>query len=85
MGAVTQQRVPKPTKVAHRHVVKAAQERALELVEMVREESPDAVWSRLQTIKPDVLFATVILIAAMVPADKTVAELWAWADTLVVE
>lgn len=59
-------------------MVAPAIKRALMLVGIVREEDANSVARILDPLNWEQMAAVVVLLAAMVPDDKTVAELTAW-------
>jgi len=71
--------VPMPPQSQHARLVDDAERIALELITMVRDEDPRRVWRRLEGLKPQTMFAVVIALAALVPDDRTPAQLLEWA------
>jgi len=52
--------------------------KALELVGLVRDEGPDAIWEFQRKLRPREREALPVILAAMVPDDRTAEELLAW-------
>lgn len=53
---------------------------ACDLVDRVRDQSPQAVQELIHSLNPQERYALTVVLAAMVPTDRTVTELLAWID-----
>jgi hypothetical protein len=58
---------------------------ALDLVWKVRDRDPVEVWQKLSNLDRDRLQALTVALAALVPDDRTEAQLFEWSDSLVDE
>lgn len=72
-----------PTRAQHPRIVAAAEEIALDLVSMVRDEDPVVVWRRLSGLSPQTVLAVVIALAAMVDDARPLSELLDWINRAV--
>lgn len=64
------------------NTVRHAVRKAGELVIMVRDESREAIGEYLDEMSPQMLYATIVALAAMVPDDAPQADLLSWLDEL---
>ena len=74
-----------PVSLPSPDVLDGLAEGAVDLVSKVRDTDPVEVWQKLSGLDRDRLQALTVALAALVPDDRTAAELFAWSDRLVDE
>lgn len=73
-------RVQPPAAGGKREFVNRARGAAVRMVSAVRTDSPVVVWEHLSTLRPDQLMGMCVVLAAMVPENRSPGELLAWVE-----